>query len=129
MRGYNAKRRLSFRLPNVGFRLPNVGQVYEDCGYIPRLCVESNPQWDELTGINLFDGTTGSCRVRRCGPTLMHPLLVGLRLRNKEKFLEAKATWNSDWSSPGLHEYMSEEYKEFQALLRAENKQIGRAHV
>ena len=42
------------------------GDFYQDCGYIPRLCIDNDGE--SLEGISLIDGSIGYCSIRHCAP-------------------------------------------------------------
>lgn len=44
----------------------NVGDLYIDCGYVPRLCIEADGY--DVEGISLINATEGGCSVNHCAP-------------------------------------------------------------
>lgn len=56
------------------------GDLYEDCGYVPRLLIEINEKEDFMRGISLVDGNFGDCSPHHCGPVKIS-VARALRLR------------------------------------------------
>lgn len=55
-------------------RIFRVGSRYIDCGYIPRIVVETDGE--QLLGRSLIDGTIGSCSIRYCAPQWIHKIIA-----------------------------------------------------
>ena len=61
------------------------GDLYEDCGYIPRLCVGISEKLDNIDGISLIDGSMGNCSPKYCGIKKID-LSKAISLRNSVLF-------------------------------------------
>ena len=61
------------------------GDLYEDCGYIPRICIEFSKDIDSCEGISLIDGSIGNCSIGHCGIKKID-LSKAISLRNSVLF-------------------------------------------
>jgi hypothetical protein len=69
------------------------GEFYEDCRYHPMLCIKpAQDDDDELIGVSLINGMTGSCSEAHCGVV---PMTV-------EEAIERKVDWNAFAEKHGL---------------------------
>ena len=74
---------------------------YEDCGYIPRLCIDNNGE--SVAGISLIDGSIGSCSIRYCNPrkltsdAAIRIAMYGPYSKRKKQYL--KEFYKSEWGN------------------------------
>lgn len=76
------------------------GDYYEDCGFIPRLCLLNNGE--NLCGISLIDGGIGNCSLYACTPhkitqeAAMRIAIYGPYGKKKERL---KEFYKSQWGA------------------------------
>lgn len=84
-----------------------VGDYYEDCGYHPLLCIESDYVKDTLTGISLVNGNIRSCSCYSCGvKKLTKEQAIQWRLAGppKDEYCNPE-TFENKWWDDGTKRY------------------------
>jgi hypothetical protein len=90
-----------------------VGDFFEDCKQHPVFCTECAP--DLVHGISLFDGSKGpGCSIHHCRPRKMTVEEVGVRIKNRERWLAARSAFSAD---PATRQLVSDLLAEEAAVI------------